>query len=85
MNLLISEYIEGSSNNKAIELYNATESAIDLAGEDRKLEFYFNGNTSAGTTMDLTGTIANENVFLDRFGEIRLSADGASNSPRTDA
>jgi hypothetical protein len=29
-NLIISEYVEGSSNNKAIELYNPTAGAIVL-------------------------------------------------------
>jgi hypothetical protein len=29
--LFISEYIEGSSNNKAIEIHNATGAAVDLA------------------------------------------------------
>ena len=29
--LFISEYIEGSSFNKAIEIYNGTGSAVDLA------------------------------------------------------
>ncbi|MCA9899267.1 MAG: hypothetical protein KC433_13840, partial [Anaerolineales bacterium] len=28
--LFISEYIEGSSNNKAIEIYNGTGTAVDL-------------------------------------------------------
>ena len=30
-NLYFSEYIEGSSNNKAIEIYNGTGAAVDLA------------------------------------------------------
>ena len=30
--LFISEYVEGSSNNKAIELFNGTGAAVDLAG-----------------------------------------------------
>jgi hypothetical protein len=30
--LFISEYIEGSSNNKAIEIYNGTGSSVDLSG-----------------------------------------------------
>jgi predicted extracellular nuclease len=30
--IFISEYIEGSSNNKAIEFYNPTGVAIDLRG-----------------------------------------------------
>ena len=29
--LIISEYIEGSSNNKALELYNGTGATIDLS------------------------------------------------------
>lgn len=28
--LLISEYVEGNSNNKAIELYNSGDAALDL-------------------------------------------------------
>lgn len=30
--LFISEYIEGSGNNRAIEIYNGTETAVDLSG-----------------------------------------------------
>ena len=30
--LFFSEYIEGSSNNKAVEIYNGTGAAVDLAG-----------------------------------------------------
>lgn len=30
-NLIISEYVEGSGNNKAIELYNPTTDVIDLS------------------------------------------------------
>ena len=38
---IISEYVEGSSNNKAIELYNGTLGPIDLA--NYKLCLYANG------------------------------------------
>ncbi len=62
--LFISEYIEGTSNNKAIELYNGTASAINLADNEYKLEFYFNGSSSVGTTINLTGTVASEDVFI---------------------
>lgn len=62
--LFISEYVEGSSNNKAIEIFNGTGAAIDLAAEGYSLEFYFNGNTSPGTTINLSGTIANDDVFV---------------------
>lgn len=53
--LIISEYVEGSSNNKAIELYNPTNNTIDLSAY--QLKYYFNGNTNAGTTISLTGTV----------------------------
>ena len=55
VDLFISEYIEGTSNNKAIEIYNGTSSSIDLAANGYKLEFYFNGATMAGTTINLDG------------------------------
>jgi len=42
--LYFSEYIEGGSNNKAIELYNPTSAAISLSGYEVRL--FSNGNTS---------------------------------------
>ena len=60
--VLISEYIEGSSNNKAIELYNPSSTAIDLS--DYVLSFYFNGNTAATTNITLDGNIAANSTFV---------------------
>jgi hypothetical protein len=37
--LFISEYIEGSSNNKALELFNGAGALIDLAAEGYRVEF----------------------------------------------
>ena len=62
--LLISEYIEGSSFNKAVELYNGTGAAIDLGLGGYRLEIYFNGNSSAGTNLSLTGVVASGDVFV---------------------
>ncbi|MEL7359183.1 MAG: ExeM/NucH family extracellular endonuclease [Cyanobacteria bacterium J06560_6] len=61
-NLIITEYIEGSSNNKAIELYNGTGADIDLSAYT--LAFYFNGNTSPGTTIALSGTLASGDTYV---------------------
>jgi predicted extracellular nuclease len=61
--IFISEYIEGSSNNKAIEFYNPTGVAIDLGAGNYQLEIYFNGNTTPNTTINLSGTIAPDDVF----------------------
>ena len=62
--VFISEYIEGSSNNKAIELYNPTDASVDLAAEDYVLQYYYNGSSEAGLIIDLTGTIASGNTYV---------------------
>lgn len=53
--LYISEYIEGSGNNKAVELFNGTGSEIDLAAGGYALRIYFNGSATAGLTISLSG------------------------------
>ncbi|WP_199350044.1 ExeM/NucH family extracellular endonuclease [Nostoc flagelliforme] len=63
MALFFSEYIEGSSNNKALEIYNSTGSAIDLTAGNYVVQFYFNGSSSP-TTFSLTGTVAAGDVFV---------------------
>lgn len=61
--LLFSEYVEGSGSNKALELYNGTENAIDLAANNYTIIRYANGNTS-GATITLTGSIASGGTFV---------------------
>lgn len=60
--LFISEYIEGSSNNKAIEIYNGTGTAVELTAYD--IQMFFNGSGSAGLTIALTGTVADGDVHV---------------------
>jgi len=62
--LFFSEYIEGTSNNKALEIYNGTGAAINLTGGGYNVQMFFNGNPSAGLTINLTGTIANGDVYV---------------------
>ena len=62
--LFISEYIEGSSNNKAIEIYNGTGVAVDLSAGGYNVQMYFNGSTFAGVTINLTGSVADGDVFV---------------------
>lgn len=62
--LFISEYVEGSSNNKYIEIYNGTGADVDLADYD--LVNYSNGNTFPGTPLSLTGTLLNGSTFVIR-------------------
>ncbi|MBP2080167.1 5'-nucleotidase C-terminal domain-containing protein [Oceanobacillus polygoni] len=60
--LFISEYIEGSSFNKAIEIYNGTGSAVDLSSY--QVELYSNGASSASQTLTLSGTLENNDVIV---------------------
>jgi len=62
--LYISEYIEGSSNNKCIEIYNPTPNSIDLSSTGYALKFFFNGSTSAGTTINLAGMLPGGDVYV---------------------
>src|SRR5512145_2157886 len=62
--LFFSEYIEGSSNNKALEIYNGTGASIDLGAGGYNVQMFFNGSASASTTINLTGTVADGDVFV---------------------
>src|SRR5690606_1785498 len=62
--LFLSEIVEGSSNNKAVEVFNGTGAAVDLAAGGYRLQFYFNGSASPGGTLDLVGTLADGDVHV---------------------
>ena len=49
--LFFSEYVEGSSNNKALEIFNDTGATVDLAAGGYAVEMYFNGNPAVGLTI----------------------------------
>jgi subtilisin-like proprotein convertase family protein/endonuclease/exonuclease/phosphatase family metal-dependent hydrolase len=62
--LFISEYVEGSSNNKAIELFNGTGAAVDLTAGGYVLKIYYNGSASPLSLIDLSGTVADGDVYV---------------------
>lgn len=77
--LFISEYIEGSSNNKAIEIYNGTSAPIDLTAGQYVVQMYFNGAATAGTTVTLTGSIpANGTFVLAQSAAVQAIRDKAN-------
>ena len=62
--IFISEYVEGWSNNKALEIYNPTSTAIDLS--QYFVARYSNGSTTAtvANSVQLSGTIAPYDVHV---------------------
>jgi predicted extracellular nuclease/endonuclease I/DNA/RNA endonuclease YhcR with UshA esterase domain len=60
--LYFSEYVEGGSSNKALEIYNGTGSDFDLSRV--KIEKDVNGNDAFGSTLTLSGTLNSESVYV---------------------
>ncbi|RZK24920.1 MAG: hypothetical protein EOO43_06865, partial [Flavobacterium sp.] len=60
--LIISEYIEGSSNNKAIEIYNGTGATVDLSAYSLRKQN--NGVGVFGSALELSGSLANGSTYV---------------------
>ena len=60
--LFISEYIEGSSYNKAIEIFNGTGSSVNLA--NYKVQKDVNGDAVFDNEVSLSGSLADGEVFV---------------------
>jgi hypothetical protein len=83
--LIISEYVEGSSSNRAIELYNVSGESVDLSAFTIKQSYSGDGWGIRGTTpmiayvLPLTGTLAAGEVYViahaDASTEILAEAD----------
>lgn len=60
--LFFSEYLEGASNNKAIEVYNPLPTSVNLA--DYKIFRYNNGSVLATDSLQLVGTLNPGGVYV---------------------
>ncbi len=60
--LIFSEYIEGGSFNKAIEIYNASGDTVDLS--TYSVSLFSNGSSTAGSTFALSGTLAPGEIII---------------------
>lgn len=60
--LIISEYVEGSSFNKALELYNGTGTTVDLSAYS--LELYANGAATATAKLALSGSLNDGEAYV---------------------
>lgn len=61
-NVFFSEYIEGSSSNKAIEIYNGESTSIDLS--EYTVNLYSNGASSPSSTWTGSTTLASNEVYV---------------------
>lgn len=61
-NLFFSEYLEGISNNKAVEIYNPLPTAVDLF--DYKVYRYNNGAPTPSDSLQLMGILAPGGVYV---------------------
>ncbi|MEL6890208.1 MAG: ExeM/NucH family extracellular endonuclease, partial [Actinomycetota bacterium] len=59
---IFTQYVEGSGNNKAIEVANVSGATLDLS--DYTIERYTNGSPTASATIELTGSLADGDVFV---------------------
>jgi uncharacterized protein len=77
--LFFSEYIEGTSQNKALEIFNGTGAAVNLTTGGYSVSMHFNGNPTPTLTINLNGTVAPGDVFVlahsDADPLIRAQAD----------
>ena len=83
--LFISEYIEGSGNNKAIEIYNPTSNPIELL--KYSIKRYSNGaiDYTTGGSTDLTGFIGSLSVFVLANGQTTSTTNSPSCDPELQA
>lgn len=59
--LFFSEYVEGSSNNKALEIFNGTGNTVNLA--DYRVQLFSNGSPTPTSNLPLSGTLAHGEVY----------------------
>ncbi|WP_448555685.1 ExeM/NucH family extracellular endonuclease [Thalassotalea montiporae] len=67
--LFFSEYVEGSSFNKAVEIYNPTDATVSLA--DYQFKLYSNGSAQPTSVANLSGEILPGDVLVIGSSQIR--------------
>lgn len=79
--LFFSEYVEGSSSNKALEIYNPTGATVNLT--DYVVYRYNNGSLTAVDSLFPQGTIATDDVFIIGNPSANASILGQSDTTHT--
>src|SRR5437773_7862044 len=77
--LFISEYVEGSGTNRAIEVFNPTDTPMSLSASGYRLEFYADGSSSVTGGVLLIGVIQPASTWVvvptDAGAELRARAN----------
>ena len=76
--LIISEYVEGSGNSKAMEFYNPTANTISL--NNYRLVRYSNGSSTGTDSTDLVGSINSYSTFVIANG-VGVTSGTTATSP----
>ncbi|MCG5227560.1 ExeM/NucH family extracellular endonuclease [Acinetobacter pittii] len=69
--LMFSQYVDGSSNRKGLEIYNPDGTTVNLA--DYEIQQFNNGGTAKTATFRLQGSLTSKQKFL--VGRSELQAD----------
>lgn len=74
--IFISEYVEGWSNNKAIEIYNPTNQTVNLS--EYFIARYSNGSATAtvANAIQLSGSIAPHDVYVGALEKLDTAGQG---------
>ena len=86
--LFISEYVEGTGNNKAFEIYNPTSASINLS--NYRIVRFSNGSSYQNPiddidSTDLVGSIASYSVFILVNGQTTGNASSPACNPNLQA
>jgi hypothetical protein len=77
--LFFSEYVEGTSHSKALEIYNPTASPIALSNYE--IIRFSNGSPTPVDSLQLTGTVAANDVWVVVNGQATPDQNGAFCDP----
>jgi hypothetical protein len=81
--LFFSEYVEGSGNSKALEVYNPTGAAVNLS--NYRIVRYSNGATTGFDSLNLAGTLASHDVWVVSNGQTTTSTTSPACDPALQA
>lgn len=74
--LFFSEYIEGTSNNKALEIFNGTGATVNLG--DYRVQLFNNGNSNVNSQLSLSGLLPDGEVYVLAHSAANQSITGVA-------